>query len=137
MSNFRYRDQINPLVRIAAKTKPRPEDVDKIAMVALVALDAAKRGQAPVSLCNLLTEHLMVNLLLWSKQGNKALYDRAVAAWMAMSKACARDTKLLDLTTGEYQAIRTAISHYLRAVPKLEIGQLFSLHVEAQRKLGF
>lgn len=123
-------------MQIAAKTKIGPEESDKIALIVLTALDAAKRGAAPASLANTLTEHLLVGVLLWAKQGNKALYDTAIAAWLAMVSACARPTERLDLTTKEYQAIRKAIGYYLRAVPQLEAGVLVGAFLEAQRKLA-
>ncbi len=135
MSNFKYRDKRSPLVQIAAKTKVGAEEADKIALVVLTALDAAKRGQAPASAANTLTEHLMVGVLLWARQGNRSLYDSATAAWLAMCKACARPTALLDLSTQEYQAIRKAIGYYLRAVPQLEAGILVGAFLEAQNKL--
>lgn len=75
-SAFKYRDKRSPLMQIAAKTKVGAEETDKIALVVLTALDAAKRGAAPASLANTLTEHLMVGILLWARQGNRALYDR-------------------------------------------------------------
>lgn len=127
---------INPLMLIAAKNKPDQESVDKIAMLSLVALDAGKRGKCPTPLANSLTEHLLVNVLMWSRMGNRPLYDRAITAWNAMIKACQRPTELLDLTTGEYQAIRHALQYYLRAIPQLEVGKLASLFLEAQRKLA-
>lgn len=132
---FRYRDQINPLVRIAGKTKVGKEETDKIALIVLLALDAAKRGKAPASAANTLTQHLMVGVLLWAREGNRALYDTATAAWLAMAKACQRPTELLDLTTREYAAIRKAISYYLRAIPQLEAGVLVGAFLEAQNKL--
>lgn len=127
---------INPLMVIAGKNRPDQESIDKIHMVALVALDAAKRGKCPNSLANTLTEHLMVGVLLWARQGNRALYDTAVAAWLAMGKACQRPTDLLDLTTTEYQAIRKAMQYYLRAIPKLEVATLAGAFLEAQKKLS-
>jgi hypothetical protein len=42
----------------------------------------------------------------------------------ALMKASRRPTKLLDLTTQEYQSIRYAISWYLRAMPAMEVGVL-------------
>lgn len=135
-SAFRYRDRVNPLLRIAAKTKVGQEEADTIALIVLLALDAAKRGQATTAAANTLTEHLMAGVLLWARQGNRALYDRATAAWLAMCKACARPTELLDLTTTEYKAIRLAISYYLRAIPQLEAGVLVGAFLEAQRKLS-
>jgi len=127
---------INPLMLIAAKNKPDQESVDKIHWVVLTALDAAKRGKCPNSLANTLSEHLMVGVLMWSRMGNRPLYDRAVKAWLAMGKACQRPTELLDLTTTEYQAIRHALQYYLRAIPQMEIGKIASLFLEAQRKLA-
>lgn len=133
---FRYRDRVNPLVRIAAKARVDAEQADKIALIVLIALDECKRSRGTAALANTLTEHLMVGMLLWSRQGNRALYDRATAAWLAMCKACARPTELLDLTTTEYQAIRTAVSYYLRAIPQLESGVLVGAFLEARRKLA-
>lgn len=127
---------INPLMLIAAKNKPDQESVDKIHMVVLTALDAAKRGKCPNGLANTLTEHLLVGVIMWSKMGNRPLYDRAVTAWTAMGNACQRPTELLDLTTTEYKAIRHALQYYLRAIPQLEIGKLASLFLEAQRKMA-
>lgn len=134
-TSFKYRDKRSPLMQIAAKTKVGAEESDKIALVVLTALDAAKRGAAPASLANTLTEHLMVGILLWARQGNRALYDTATAAWLAMCRACARPTDLLDLTTSEYSAIRKAISYYLRAIPQIEAGILVGAFLEAKNKL--
>jgi hypothetical protein len=54
---------------------------------------------------------------LWSITGNKPLYLVGVKARDALRKACARPTQLLDLTTGEYAAIRLAVSNYVRHCP--------------------
>jgi len=115
---------INPLDILAGKQLVQQVDADKIAMLVLVALDAAKRGRAPAGLANTLTEHLLASAAIWSRQGNRPMYDIAVKAWNALLKACARPTELLDLTTGEYAAIRLAISNYLRALPRIEVGVL-------------
>ena len=125
----------NPLDVLAAKRLIEPEDVDKIALLVLIALDAAKRGQAPASLANTLTEHLLTSAAIWSQQGNRRLYDKSVLAWTALRKACARPTALLDLTTGEYAAIRLSIAYYVRALPKLEVGVLAVAHDKALRQL--
>jgi len=125
----------NPLDVLAAKRLIEPEDADKIAMLVLIALDAAKRGQAPASLANTLTEHLLTSAAIWSQQGNRRLYDKSVLAWTALRKACARPTALLDLTTGEYAAIRLSIAYYVRALPKLEVGVLAVAHDKALRQL--
>ena len=134
---FKYRDTRSPLMQIAAKTKVQAEEHDKISLIVLTALDAAKRGRASNGQANTLTEHLMAFTLLTVKIANKAMYDRATAAWMAMGNACKRPTETLDLTTKEYQAIRCAVGHYLRAIPQLEAGVLVGAFLEAQKKLGF
>lgn len=126
---------INPLMLIAAKNKPDQESVDKIHMVVLTALDAAKRGKCPNGLANTLTEHLMVGVLMWSKMGNRPLYDRAVTAWMAMGKACQRPTDLLDLTTTEYQALRKGVSTYLRTLPHIEAAMLVGAYKLADERM--
>lgn len=125
----------NPLDVLVAKRLVEPEDVDKIAMLVLISLDAAKRGAAPASLANTLTEQLLTSAAIWSQQGNRPLYDRAVKAWTALRKACARPTQLLDLTTGEYEAIRRSIAYYVRALPKIEVGVLAVAHDKALRQL--
>jgi hypothetical protein len=125
----------NPLDLLAAKQVVGQEDADATALVVLIALDAAKRGLAPAPLANTLTEHLLTSAAVWSQMGNKQLYDKSVLAWSALRKACARPTTLLDLTTGEYAAIRLSIAHYVRALPKLEVGLLAVAYDKAIRQL--
>lgn len=125
----------NPLEVLAAKQVAGQEDADATALVVLIALDAAKRGLAPVHLTNVLTEHLLTAAAVWSQMGNRKLYDAAVVAWQAQCKACARPTALLEFTTGEYAAIRLAISHYVRALPVLEVGTLAVAHSKVMREL--
>lgn len=127
---------INPLVVIAGKNKLPQKDIDDIHWDALVALDAAKRGHATGHLANKLRDHVMTCVVLWAGVGNRALYEGAVNAWNALVKAFSRPTVLLDLTTTEYQAIRKAISYYLRAMPQLEAKMLTGAFLEAQRKLN-
>lgn len=125
----------NPLDLLIGKQVIEQEDAEKIAILVLVSLDAAKRGMAPASLANTLTEHLLASAAIWSQKGNKRLYDKAVLAWNALRKACARPTALLDLTTGEYAAIRLAISYYVRALPMIEVGALATAHQKALDQL--
>jgi len=94
---------INPLEILAGKQLVQQIDADKIAMLVLVALHATKRGRASAGLANTLTEHLLASAAIWSQQGNRPLYDRAVKAWDALCEACARPTELLDLTTANTQ----------------------------------
>lgn len=125
----------NPLDLLAAKQLVGHADADATALVVLIALDAAKRGLAPAALANTLTEHLLTSAAIWSQLGNKRLYDKSVVAWAALLKACARPTALLDLTTGEYAAIRLSIAHYVRALPELEVGVLAVAYDKAMRQL--
>ncbi len=127
---------INPLEVIAGKQKVGGEQADAIALVVLISLDAAKRGAAPAVLANTLTEHLLMAVTIFSRAGNKPLYNCAAKAWMALCKACARPTKLLDLTTGEYAAIRVAVAYYLRALPNLQMCVLAYAASHAMVKLN-
>jgi hypothetical protein len=124
---------VNPLWVIAGKQAIPQDDIDDIHMEALIALDAAKRGQATGYLANKLRDHVMTYVVLWRNKGNRTLYLNAVEAWNQLVKAFQRPTDLLDLTTGEYQAIRRSMSYYLRAMPKIEIGVLTASFLEAQR----
>jgi hypothetical protein len=126
---------LNPLDLLGAKRLVGREEGDNTALLVLIALDAAKRGAAPASLANTLTEHLLTSAAIWSQQGNRPLYEKAVAAWAALLKDCARPTELLDLTTGEYASIRLAISYYVRALPLLEVGALAAGYAKALQQL--
>jgi len=131
----RDRFLLNPLDLLAGKQLVGQDEADKTALLVLIALDAAKRGAAPGQLANTLTEHLLTSAAIWSQQGNRRLYDKTVLTWSHLRKACARPTALLDLTTGEYAAIRLAISYYVRALPKLEVGVLAAGYEKALRQL--
>lgn len=120
---------------IAVKQRIEPEIVDQLSMAALITLDAAKRGAAPAGMANTLTEHLLTSVAIWSQLGNRQQYLVSVKAWNALRKACARPTALLDLTTGEYEAIRKAVSYYVRALPMLELGVMISAQAKAFAQL--
>lgn len=120
---------------IALKRCIDADTVDQLALAVLLALDAAKRGAAPAAVANTLTEHLLTSVAIWSQTGNKPLYLAGAKAWQALIKACARPTAMLDLTTGEYAAIRKSISYYVRALPKLEIGVLVHAQSRAMAQL--
>lgn len=128
--------RFDPLAALAGKQRVGQEDADETALVVLIALDAAKRGLAPAALANTLIEHLAASAAVWSQLGKAKYYDIVVKAWPHLLKACARDTELLDLTTGEYQAIRHAIALYLRVLPQLEVGALAVAHATALQQLG-
>lgn len=131
----KYTGVVNPLDLIAVKRRIEPELADQIAMAVLLCLDAAKRGAAPPAMANTLTEHLLTSIAIWSQTGNKPLYAVGAKAWKELVKACSRPTKLLDLTTGEYAAIRMAISYYVRALPKIEIGVIVMAQKRAMEQL--
>ncbi|MBY0242953.1 MAG: hypothetical protein K2X55_26955, partial [Burkholderiaceae bacterium] len=120
---------------LAAKQRLDPETVDQVALAVLLALDAAKRAAAPAAVANTLTEHLLTSAAIWSITGNKPLYLVSVRAWDALRKACARPTQLLDLTTGEYAAIRLAVSNYVRALPRIEHGVMVAAQAKAFAQL--
>lgn len=118
------RDRINPLLLVAAKQPVGQDDADEIALPVLVHLDAAKRGQCTASGVNHLTLHLIIASALASKTRSKAFHDACTKAYSMLEKAARRPTDLLDLTTTEYQALRTAFNWYLRALPKVEVMTL-------------
>jgi hypothetical protein len=131
----RYTGISNIFDLIEAKQRIDPEVQDQLALAVLLALDAAKRAAAPAAVANTLTEHLLTSAAIWSITGNKPLYVVAAKAWDALRKASARPTKLLDLTTGEYAAIRLAISYYIRVLPKIELGVMLKAQERAFAQL--
>ncbi|RFP19174.1 hypothetical protein [Duganella sp. BJB475] len=120
---------------IAVKQRLDESDVFMVRMAVLTSLDAAKRGVATGSMANTLSLHLLTACGLWSQMSNKPLYDAGAKAWAAHSKALARPTDLLDLSTSEYSAIRIAFRHYILALPKLEIGMFSRAQAKAQAEL--
>lgn len=135
MAKFKYRDQRNPLMVIAGKTKIQPEDVDAIALPILIALDAAKRGKAPNSLSNTLARNMLAAAYIMTKNGNHAMYMSVADAWTALKSACERPTQLLDLTTKEYQALRKGVSTYLRTLPHIEAAMLVGAYKLADERM--
>jgi hypothetical protein len=118
---------LNPasaLVAIARKQRVGEEDASLIGLPVLIHLDAAKRGQGPAAGQQFLYQHLIMASFIASRTQSKAFHAAVVAAVDALMKASKRPTKLLDLTTSEYTALRTAFSWYLRALPSLEVGLL-------------
>jgi hypothetical protein len=125
----------NPLDVLAAKRLLDSADVFMIRMAVLTALDAAKRGLATGRMANTLSQHLLTACAIWSQQGNRPAYVAGAKAWAAHSKALARPTSLLDLTTGEYAAIRLAVRHYVIALPLLEMGAYLAAQLKAVTEL--
>src|SRR5690349_15811809 len=113
---------INPLFRLAVKTKMPQEDCDLIATSALIALDECRKERASNRIANALTYHLAVAQALWAKIGHRPLYDASCRAWALWCNACNRDTdRPLRMTTTEYMAVRQVIAGYLQALPRLEL----------------
>jgi hypothetical protein len=67
---------------------------------------------------------------------SRAFYNLMHSAGEALNKAMRRPTEQLNLTTGEYQAIRTGVSWYLRSLPSVEVGALNEACMVAARALG-
>lgn len=111
----------NTLRLIDGKKLLGDELANEVALPVLISLDAAKRSKAPASLANILTQHLLIATVIWTSLKNRRVYDATAKAWEALRKAAERPTQLLDLTTGEYEAIREALSYYVRALPQVEL----------------
>lgn len=107
---------------IAAKGKLLPADVAELSLRVLISLDTAKRAACPPALANFMTMHLIMAVAIGSQMRNKTFFDMAMKAYDALFKASQRPTPLLDLTTGEYAAIRRAIKYYLGHLPHVELG---------------
>lgn len=136
MATFKYRDKRDTLQIVADKMKMQSAEIDDLALPLLIALDAAKRSKAPHSLSNTLARHLLAATYIMAKIGNKALYTAMADAWVALKTACERPTQLLDLTTKEYQAIRKAISYYLRTLPQIELAMLVGAYKIAEERMS-
>lgn len=127
---------INPLVLVAAKQKVGQEDADLIALPVLAWFDAAKRGQCTATGCNHLTTHLIIATAIAARTKSKIFYDICREGYDALMKAAARPTKLLDLTTTEYQKIRKALGWYIRSLPQCEVHHLNMACKHAEKIMG-
>jgi len=127
------RTVINPLLLVVAKQPVGQEDADKIALPVLAHFDAAKRGLCTADGCNHLTTHLIIAAHIASGTRSKTFYETVQRAYKALMKAASRKTKLLDLTTTEYSALKAAFSMYIRALPRVEIARMTAAckHAEA------
>lgn len=118
MKNF------NPLALIAMKQKIGIADANTIALPILIYLDAAHRGKANIEAENSLVRLVVMTQVIGSMAKNRAFYDVALRAGVAMMSACGRQAALLSFTTGEYRAVRAMIAAYLRILPTMEISLL-------------
>jgi hypothetical protein len=127
---------LTPFEVIALKQKVGQDDADKIAMPLLAYLDAAKRAACPNTGINFITRHLICALYLARRVGDKAFHACAMSAYEQLRKASERPTEALDLTTGEYHALRKAIAAYLLALPKVEVGMMAEANAAAAQMMG-
>ena len=116
------RNILAPMALVAAKQRVGKEDAAEVELPILVHFDAAKRGQGTGAGQQRIYKHLIAAQCIAQRTQSRSFYDITVKACDALMKASKRPTKLLDLTTGEYHAIRQALSWYLRALPMLEVG---------------
>lgn len=126
---------INPLEVLAMKQTVGTDDADAIELAILVHLDAAKRGQCVNAGANHLTEQLIIASYLAASLKAPRFHAQVTKAYDSLKKASDRPTKLLDLTTGEYQDLRAAIRTYALALPKIEVGMMAQAYVAANRAL--
>lgn len=127
---------INPLMLVVAKQRVGDEDADLIALPLLLHFDAAKRGQCTAAGCNHLTTHLLIASYIAAHTKSKQFHDIITKAYSMLMKAADRPTHLLDLTTSEYQALRSAFSWYLRSLPMVQIGMLTAACQTADRMMS-
>lgn len=106
------------------KQKVGEEDAQAIAMPIMIHLDCAKREACTAAGANFLTKHLIIASYIAARKQSQRFHDQVTKAYAALGKASARPTELLDLTTGEYKAIKLAIKTYLLALPNVEVGIL-------------
>lgn len=126
----------NTLALFGAK-QPVPRELrDSISLELLIALDAAKRGQATDSMCNSLTVYLTAACMIWAKYKKRGKYDECSLGWNALLKAALRRTATLDLTTKEYAQLRAAVVSFVDGLRVMEIGVLTYAIKEAHVTLG-
>jgi hypothetical protein len=126
----------NPLLAIIGKTRVGQEKADELTLPTLIYLDAAKRGACPHAGYNSLATTLLASAAIASQTKSKQFYDLTHRAYDMLVKAGLRPTALLDLTTTEYQAIRSALSWYVRSLPMVEIGALNRAYTRAQAMMA-
>lgn len=127
---------VSPLYRLAGKQLVGQDDADTIAMQLLIFFDAAKRGQLANNGHEFITKHLIIASFVAARTKSKAFHDQVLTGYNALKKASDRPTELVALTTGEYQAMRTALDWYLKALPTVEIGLMNAACMVAAERLG-
>lgn len=126
----------NPLFTLISKTRVGQEKADELALPTLVYLDAAKRGACPHAGYNSLATTLLAAASIASQTQSKRFYDMVHSAYNLLVKAGLRPTALLDLTTAEYQSIRSALAWDVKSLPMVEVGTLSKAYARAQAMMA-
>lgn len=127
---------INPLFALIKKTRVGQEKADELALPTMIYLDAAKRGACPHAGYNSLATTLLAAAAIASMTQSKRFYDMVHSAYNLLVKAGLRPTALLDLTTTEYNAIRSALAWYVRSLPMVEVGVLTKAYARAEAMMA-
>lgn len=128
--------KLSPLTLIACKQKVGASDAAQIELPVLIHLDCAKRGQCTNPGANFLTTHLIIASYIAMRTRSKHFHDLVTRGYQALMKASARPTERLDLTTGEYKAVRDALATYLRALPIVEVGVMAEACAAAEKMMA-
>jgi hypothetical protein len=126
----------NPLLTLISKTRVGQEKADELTLPTMIYLDAAKRGACPHAGYNSLATTLLASAAIASMTQSKRFYDMVNSAYNMLVKAGLRETKLLDLTTTEYQAIRSALAWYVKSLPMVEVGVLTKAYARAEAMMA-
>lgn len=126
----------NPLMRLIGRQKLGQEAADEYALVIFLSLDAAKRGKATGRMANNLCMYMLTAIRIWHYTGKSTLYADAVKGWDALTAACKRPTELLDLTTGEYTALRRALGRFIALLPQIELATFTDALARADREMS-
>lgn len=127
---------VSPLHLLTCKQKVGTNDAEEIQLKVLIHFDAAKRGQCTNAGVNFLTTHLIIASYIAMRTRSKRFHELVTAAYAALGKASDRPTKMLDLTTGEYQVMRRALAAYLGAMPDVEIGVMAEACAAAEKMMA-
>lgn len=133
---YKPKAQHNTLLLFGAKQLVGQADADAIALPLMIHLDAAHRDAGTDAGCNFMARHLIVASLIAARTRSQAFYEQVQEAFAMLKKSAARDTKRIDLTTGEYTALRAAFAVYLQALPKVEVGLMAEAWRVATERLG-
>jgi hypothetical protein len=125
-----------PLALLGKKQRVGSEAAQESELQVLLYLDAARRGLCPTPCANGLAEHLIVAVYIAKRVKSGPFLRQVMAAYDALTRAMARPTRLLDLTTREYTALRAAFATYARALPAVEIGVMAEAQAELRRVLA-